>query len=252
MSEQTLVIAHRGASRQFRENTLEAFDRAIQCGADAVEFDVQQTNDGVLVVYHDDFLPCRSRTPISVLSYNEVLAFMAQFNVHVPRLVDVLYLCRNRIFCDVDVKDSASMESSVETCLDFLKVEDFQIKSFHADRVHLVKNLDARIQTALLVGLPSPKRPVRTRLGELFPVKRLEQCGADQIHAHYKLLRLNFLKRMAKAQKPVWVWTVDDIESLVAHIDDPLISGVITNEPALALRLRAEVSESVTEVEGQF
>lgn len=49
----TDVIAHRGASRGARENTIEAFRLAVALGAEAVELDVRRTADGVLVVHHD-------------------------------------------------------------------------------------------------------------------------------------------------------------------------------------------------------
>lgn len=49
----TFVIAHRGACWDLRENTLPAFERAIEVGADWVEFDVHATDDGTLVVCHD-------------------------------------------------------------------------------------------------------------------------------------------------------------------------------------------------------
>ena len=49
----TLVIAHRGACWELPENTLAAFERAIEVGADFVEFDVHATSDGTLVVCHD-------------------------------------------------------------------------------------------------------------------------------------------------------------------------------------------------------
>jgi glycerophosphoryl diester phosphodiesterase len=49
----TWVIAHRGASAEEKENTLPAFERAIELGADFVEFDVQASSDGALVIFHD-------------------------------------------------------------------------------------------------------------------------------------------------------------------------------------------------------
>ena len=49
----TWVIAHRGASVEEKENTLPAFERAIELGADYVELDVQASSDGGLVVFHD-------------------------------------------------------------------------------------------------------------------------------------------------------------------------------------------------------
>ena len=57
----TWVIAHRGASGEEKENTLPAFERAIEVGADYVEFDVQASRDGGLVVFHD--LSARSPHP---------------------------------------------------------------------------------------------------------------------------------------------------------------------------------------------
>jgi glycerophosphoryl diester phosphodiesterase len=49
----TVIVAHRGASRQAPENTLEAFQLAVAAGADAIELDVHLTADGELVVIHD-------------------------------------------------------------------------------------------------------------------------------------------------------------------------------------------------------
>ena len=69
------MIAHRGASWDLPENTLPAFERAIEVGADFVEFDVHARFDGALVVCHD---PPRT-------------------NDDVPLLEDVIDLCRGRI-----------------------------------------------------------------------------------------------------------------------------------------------------------
>src|SRR5438309_6462542 len=47
------VYAHRGASRELPENTMPAFQRAPELGADALETDLHATADGVLVTSHD-------------------------------------------------------------------------------------------------------------------------------------------------------------------------------------------------------
>jgi glycerophosphoryl diester phosphodiesterase len=52
--KKALVIAHRGYTRRFPDNTLEAFRAARELGVDGVEFDVQETADGAFVVFHDD------------------------------------------------------------------------------------------------------------------------------------------------------------------------------------------------------
>ena len=57
-----LIIAHRGAMAEAPENTRSAFDRAIACGVDGIEFDVQITKDGIPVIHHDASLEKISTT----------------------------------------------------------------------------------------------------------------------------------------------------------------------------------------------
>ena len=60
----TLVVAHRGASHELPENTLPAFERAIELGADFVELDVHAGAEGALVVCHDPPEPGRAYPPL--------------------------------------------------------------------------------------------------------------------------------------------------------------------------------------------
>jgi glycerophosphoryl diester phosphodiesterase len=69
-----LVIAHRGASRDAGENSLEAFEVAVEQGADYVEFDVRRASDGTLVVNHD---PVRFDPPPGMPTLDETLAALA-------------------------------------------------------------------------------------------------------------------------------------------------------------------------------
>ena len=79
-------IAHRGAKREFPENTLSSFQRAFELGADAVELDVHATRDGVVVVHHDPTLGHHGPA-IRDLSWPEVTT---RTKAAVPRLHDVL------------------------------------------------------------------------------------------------------------------------------------------------------------------
>ena len=51
--KKVLIIAHRGASNLAPENTLKAFKKAIELKADFIEFDVQQSKDGEIIIMHD-------------------------------------------------------------------------------------------------------------------------------------------------------------------------------------------------------
>ena len=95
-----LVIAHRGASFHERENTLTAFERAIQLGADLVELDVQVSRDGALVVFHD--LELDRLTPVSgPLRRRDATELRA---LGIPTLEEALEVMRGRVGVLADLK----------------------------------------------------------------------------------------------------------------------------------------------------
>ncbi|HZB01499.1 MAG TPA: glycerophosphodiester phosphodiesterase, partial [Actinomycetota bacterium] len=105
-----LVVAHRGASVEQPENTIEAFAAAIDAGADAVEFDVRLTADGVPVVMHD---PDVSRTTdgrgiVSALTLAEVrrlrIALPGGGAAGVPTLDESLGCLSGRAAADIELK----------------------------------------------------------------------------------------------------------------------------------------------------
>jgi glycerophosphoryl diester phosphodiesterase len=95
-----LVIAHRGASFDERENTIPAFERAIAVGADYIELDVQASADGVLVVFHDARLD--RLTPLTGPLSARRAAELAE--VGIPTLAQVLDVTRGRIGTMAEVK----------------------------------------------------------------------------------------------------------------------------------------------------
>ena len=96
----TWVIAHRGASGEEKENTLPAFERAIEMGADYVEFDVQASRDGGLVVFHDLRLDRLTslRGPLRGRSLAELR------EAGIPTLEEVLELTAGRIGVMAELK----------------------------------------------------------------------------------------------------------------------------------------------------
>ena len=103
MAQPPELIAHRGASRERAENTLAAFDRAVELGADAVELDVHRTSDGRLVVHHDPSLASAGRAvPIATLTLAEMDAFQVK-GEPIPTLDEVIARVgsRCRIYCEL-------------------------------------------------------------------------------------------------------------------------------------------------------
>jgi glycerophosphoryl diester phosphodiesterase len=115
------IVGHRGARSLWPENSLEGFRQLIALGADAVEFDVQHTRDGVGVVIHD---PTLDRTTtgsgaVAALSAAEVLATPlrdAPAGEHVPSLAEVLELFRpTPMELHVEIKTNATGDVATAT-----------------------------------------------------------------------------------------------------------------------------------------
>jgi glycerophosphoryl diester phosphodiesterase len=113
-----LVVAHRGEHRRHPENTLPAFEAALDIGADFIEVDVRTTADGKLVIFHDrDVARCTDGSgDLASLTWERVrrldvgIKTAAEFaGTRVPSLEEVLHFARGRIRVYLDVK-SASAE----------------------------------------------------------------------------------------------------------------------------------------------
>jgi glycerophosphoryl diester phosphodiesterase len=102
MSRRPLIIAHRGFSSRYLENTLASVDAALQLGVDFVEIDVQETRDGELIVFHDYRLNriCGVRGRVR----HKTLAEIQRLNPQVPTLREVLSACRGRARVLIEIK----------------------------------------------------------------------------------------------------------------------------------------------------
>ncbi len=101
-----ICMAHRGFSGRFPENTLIAFDKAIRAGADVIEFDVQQTADNQLIVYHDKTLLKFLRTAdiVSQLTLKEIQSIDVGMQQSIPTLEQLFSECAGRVGMNIHVK----------------------------------------------------------------------------------------------------------------------------------------------------
>ena len=114
MSSQPLIFAHRGASAVAPENTLPAFVKALELGADGIELDVQATADGELVVLHDFNLErtttgaglLRKRTLAQLVDVDAGIRFNDAFaGTPIPTLEQVFELTAGRCIVNVEIKN---------------------------------------------------------------------------------------------------------------------------------------------------
>ena len=106
------IEAHRGANKEFFQNTMEAFKKSIQYEADAIETDVWLTKDNELVLLHANSI-YGSLTNyydhegnVIDLTWAELSTYRTiKDNLTMPRLRDLMEIAKNKIFIDLEIKD---------------------------------------------------------------------------------------------------------------------------------------------------
>ncbi|MDE6024199.1 MAG: glycerophosphodiester phosphodiesterase [Lachnospiraceae bacterium] len=229
---QPVIIAHRGASALAKhENTLEAFQIAIDLNVDYIEFDIRKTYDDKLIVFHDSKM---GSTNISTLTYKEICNITSPDGYIPPLFSQVVNLCSGKIRLDIELKETGYEKRVVDIVLNSCDYKDFIIKSFNDQAVFRVKQYDRNIVTGLLVG--KKHSSFKRRFNEIFPKRRLIMCGADFIAPNYFFCFKSYIKRMHDMGIQVFVWTVNS-EKKIKRCIRLGVDGIITDRPDLALKL---------------
>lgn len=257
MSEtRPLIIAHRGFSANAPENTLAAFQIAIDAGSDGVEFDVQLAKDGVPVVIHDTNLKRLGRRSENIADLTSKQLgkidvgswFNAQYpkkarlefaRATVPTLAQVLKLYE-KTTCPIYIElkcDEATYEPLTATVCDAIRDSSMLprmiIKSFKLAAIPLVRHLLPDVQTAALFE-PSVMAILRKRK---YLITMAREFGAHQISLHYTLATPKLTALAAEAQMPVTIWTADD-PKWISRCRERGITSLITNAPQVMLAVR--------------
>ncbi len=235
-------MAHRGKTATVKsENTIEAFQKAIEIGIPQIEFDVRMSQDGYLISYHDRTILLEDETQgeieIAALKYHELQAIANSRGFAVPLFEDILKLCGDRIALDIEIKEEGYEERIVELATHYLKYANFVIKSFNDDSVSKIKDLDPQIKVGLLLGKVRGRFPLLSVLAQFFPEYRIFKTGADFVSPHFRLLKFGFLWRMKLLDKAVYVWTVNEERRLVKLLRRKDIAAIITDKPELAMKI---------------
>jgi glycerophosphoryl diester phosphodiesterase len=214
-----LVIAHRGASHYKPENSLEAFELAVQQGAHMVEMDVRRNAKGEFVVKHG---------PI------------AETDTDLLLLKDALTALNGKVKFNIELKESGFEREVMELILSLAAPQDIFISSFNPKTLEAVKTNFANVKVGRIVGPEGWKNIWRMGLFLLSPKRIIEFC--DFLVLHKSLYNLNPVDKFIWFTKPVYVWTVDDQASLERLAKDSRISGIITNVPDVCGKIIAHSS----------
>ena len=233
-----LIIAHRGASRRAPENTLAAFSRAIDDGADGIELDVRLTCDRKIVVFHDSRLERTTdgRGKIELLPADRLKGLSAGSWFHpvfraetIPSLDDVFELTGHRVLLNIEIKADRRRRSGFDVVDQVLKIikrhraESFVLlSSFHHPFLRYAGEIRPEIARGYLFHTVTsfaraPVRRTRRESGSYLIVNG-SSCSRRLIRlAHESRVRVgeytvNSSRRLRRAVR----YTVDAI-----YTDDP-------------------------------
>jgi glycerophosphoryl diester phosphodiesterase len=227
----TLVIAHRGASAYAPENTLPAFELAVRQGADMVEFDVQRSADGVLVVFHDETTERwdqRKRLMIEC-TFSE----LQQIDIggaRIPTLAEVCALARtHNLRMNVELKQPG-IATDVAHVLREERVEELVlISSFEISALQEAAVACPHIPRGYLMG--SNTLNPRVRFYESWPFRLLRELQVQAWHPTYEIpFALRTIPRVQRAGYAVNVWTVNN-PTMMQRLVDLRVDGIITDTP---------------------
>jgi glycerophosphoryl diester phosphodiesterase len=212
------VIAHRGASRLARENTLAAFEMAAIAGADGVELDVRGTADGVLVVHHDARLDdgrAVVETPWRALP------------AHVPTLGEALDACAG-LWVDIEIKNDEH-DPDFDP-LDLVAVEVLATLAERGPGRRLLSSF--RLATIDRCRLLDPGVPTAWLTMELGAdgVDIAAQRGHTALHPWEATVTAEGIERSHEAGILINVWTCNDPLRAVALVMAG-VDGVVTDVP---------------------
>lgn len=254
--ETPLVIAHRGDSAHAPENTLAAFTRAVEVGAEGIEFDVRLTRDGEAVVFHDATLKRTGGRKEALLAMtadelamvdigswfnrkrpafadpdfgNERVATLAQALERLKEFKGLVYV---ELKCDAGkVEELCEAVSRVIDGSPMLP--QMIVKSFELAAIPHIRRLCPDVQTAALFGA---KIMTALRKGSRI-IQAAETAGAHQLSVHYSLATAGLMKMARRKNMQVTIWTADGTRWIRKGAGLGL-KAIITNDPAKLLSVK--------------
>ena len=236
------VTAHRGDSKKAPENTLAAFEKAIENGADVIELDVRETKDGEIVIMHDESLKrtCGENVKVGNLTYEELLKYSptaAYKGKHkddyvdekIPTLREAIELIGDRADINIELKPAKTDKHLEESVAQIIGEYDYYdhcvVASLVYKSIKKTKKADPRIKTIYVMAMA---------MGDFYSLKY-----ADGFSIKHRFINREVIKNSHKAGKEVYAWTIDDKEVLenMMLLD---VDSIITNNPGYIRRAMYE------------
>lgn len=214
------IAAHRGDSTNAPENSMSSIRHSIENNIDAIEIDVQMSQDGVVVLNHDYSLNRVAGVDVAVheLQATEI-AKLQIGDEHIPTLEEVLSTFGERAHFIIELKPYGDKERLVNEVVK--RIEAYDLTE------------TCRIQSSDYTLLQSVrKQNPDIKIGQILylSVGNLARLDVDFYTVRQTILSENFIQRAHRLEREVWVWTVN-IERNMKEVLKYDVDGIITDYP---------------------
>lgn len=238
-AQNPLIIAHRGASAYAPENTLAAFEKAIEMQATVIETDVHQTKDSVLVLMHDETVDrtTNGKGRIKDMLYADfkklvICSPLSGFTLHPPSLEEALKAIGNRAQLLIEIKRGSDyypgIEKRVVDVIKHCQAESWAntIHSFEKQTLLNVAKADSHVNLQKLIVFKLPL--VSFNFDK--HVEKDDFKNWQGVNVYYRFCSRRLVRKVHKLGKTVYVWTVNSPRK-ARRCKRRGVDGIITNYP---------------------
>jgi glycerophosphoryl diester phosphodiesterase len=221
-----LKIAHRGFKGIAPENTLIAFQKALDIAVDGIELDVHLSSDGHIIVVHDETIDrtTNGKGMVNNLSLPELKSFLIDEKHQIPTLPEVLELVNQKCMVNIELKGAGTAEAVANLITTYVQDEnwnynDFLVSSFDWNALQQLRFLNEKIPIGVLT---------QTDLSLAFAFAKFMK--AETIHPYYHLLTKENTMQMQEKGLHVFAWTINDMEE-IQNMKLLNVNGIISDYP---------------------
>ncbi|RUO48122.1 glycerophosphodiester phosphodiesterase [Pseudidiomarina aquimaris] len=223
-----LVLAHRGASFEAPENTLTAFGRALDAGADGIELDVYPLQDE-WIVFHDRYLARLTAHPgrLQDLTLEQVRKLKVFGQQPVPTLTEALEFIAGRCLVNIELKGADIKRGLTRHLRHAVQYSNFQAEQL------VVSSFNHHWLRQLKEDHPEQRIGALTTSCPLDYAAFASQLHAWSVHIDVDFVTAEFVADAHDRGLQVFVFTVDEPEDM-RDLHALGVDGIFTNHPLAA------------------
>jgi glycerophosphoryl diester phosphodiesterase len=223
-----LLIAHRGASNIAPENTIKAFQMAIELNADGIEFDVRQSEDGELVIIHDSstLRTTHSLGFINKMNIEKIKLLNAGKGEQIPTLRELINCTKGKINLMCELKVHGISEKVVDILKDADLIDSTIVISFKHDELLKIKKIEPKLRVGSII--PSGRGWISNWFAKKKEVLFASTNEFFSINPFYLLVNQKFVDFAHHHGLKLFSWTVNSKRTIKKLIKMG-VDGILTN-----------------------